>query len=68
MGVLFKEVEHIIDRQYRAEQEFLAEYAKEKHTIANPYVKLNPYLIAPLTSSVPAQRPLQGSGCSQRQL
>ena len=45
MGVLFKEVEHIIDRQYQAEQEFLAEYAKEKHTIANPYVKLNPYLI-----------------------
>ena len=52
MGVLFKEVEHIIDRQYRAEQEFLAEYAKEKHTIANPYVKLNPYLIAPLTALV----------------
>ena len=52
MGVLYKEVDHIIHRQYKAEQEFLAEYAKERHTIANPYVKLNPYLIAPLTALV----------------
>lgn len=52
MGVLYKEVDHIIHRQYKAEQEFLAEYAKEPHTIANPYVKLNPYLIAPLTALV----------------
>ena len=52
MGVLYKEVDHIIHRQYKAEQEFLAEYGREKHTIANPYVKLNPYLIAPLTALV----------------
>ena len=52
MGVLYKEVDHIIHRQYKAEQEFLAEYAKEAHTIENPYVKLNPYLIAPLTALV----------------
>lgn len=52
MGVLFKEVEHIIDAQYRAEQAFLEEYRQEKHTISNPYVKLNPYLIAPLTALV----------------
>lgn len=52
MGVDFRNVEHIIKRQYKAEQEFLNEYAQEKHTIANPYVKLNPYLIAPLTALV----------------
>ena len=52
MGVDFRNVEHIIKRQYKAEQEFLKEYAQEKHTIANPYVKLNPYLIAPLTALV----------------
>ncbi len=52
MGVLFREIEHIIDKQYEAEQAFLAEYKKEKHTIANPYIKANPYLIAPLTAIV----------------
>ena len=52
MGVLYKEVDHIIHRQYKAEQEFLAEYGREKHTIANPYVKLNPYLIAPQAALV----------------
>ena len=52
MGVLFKEIDHIIDRQYAAEQAFLAEYKKESHTIENPYVVVNPYLIAPLTALV----------------
>ena len=52
MGVLFKEIEHIIDRQHDAEEAFLKEYALEKHTIANPFVKVNPYLIAPLTALV----------------
>lgn len=45
MGVLYKEVKHIIDQQYEAESKFLEEYGKESHTIANPYVVLNPYLI-----------------------
>ena len=40
MGVLFKEIEHIIDRQYAAEQAFLAEYAAGSYTIENPYVCL----------------------------
>ena len=52
MGVLYKEVKHIIDQQYEAESKFLEEYGKESHTIANPYVVLNPYLIAPLTALV----------------
>ena len=52
MGVLYKEIEHIIDRQYDAEKAFLAEYEKGSYTIENPYVVVNPYLIAPLTALV----------------
>ena len=29
MGVLYKEVKHIIDQQYEAESKFLEEYGKE---------------------------------------
>ncbi len=52
MSVLFKEIEHIVKQQSKAEEAFLKEYSQEKHTIGNPYVKLNPYLIAPLTALV----------------
>jgi len=50
--VRFKEFDHIITEQYQAEQAFLAEYQQGQYTFANPYVKLNPYLIAPLTALV----------------
>ncbi len=52
MSVQFKEFEHIITQQYKAEQEFLEEYKKGEYTFEKPYVKLNPYLIAPLTALV----------------
>ncbi len=52
MAVMFKEIDHIIDAQFQAEQAFLAEYAAGTYTIENPYVKLNPYLNAPLTAIV----------------
>ncbi|MGI6227071.1 MAG: aryl-sulfate sulfotransferase [Peptococcales bacterium] len=52
MTAKFKEFEHIITQQYQAEQEFLAEYQKGDYSFQNPYVKLNPYLIAPLTALV----------------
>ena len=52
MAALFTEIEHIIDAQAKAEEAFLAEYAAGTYTIENPYVKLNPYLIAPLTALV----------------
>ncbi|MBE5957046.1 MAG: aryl sulfotransferase [Lachnospiraceae bacterium] len=52
MAAFFTKIEHVIEAQYNAEQAFLAEYAAEKHTIENPYVKLNPYLVAPLTALV----------------
>lgn len=44
--------DHIITAQHRAEQEFLAEYQKGEYSFSNPYVKLNPYLIAPLTALI----------------
>ena len=52
MGVLFKEIDHIIERQYAAEEAFLAEYKKGSYTIDHPYVVVNPYIIAPLTALV----------------
>lgn len=52
MNVKFKEFEHIITEQYRAEQDFLAEYEKGDYTFQKPYVKLNPYLITPLTALI----------------
>lgn len=52
MASVFKKVEHIIERQYKAEQEFLKEYEAGVYTIDHPYVRLNPYLIAPLTAIV----------------
>ncbi|MGE4274357.1 MAG: aryl-sulfate sulfotransferase [Desulfitobacterium sp.] len=52
MSVKYKEFEHILTTQNRAEQEFLAEYRAGSYSLQKPYVKLNPYLIAPLTALV----------------
>ena len=52
MATLFRKIDHVIEAQYNAEQAFLAEYAAGSYTIENPYVKLNPYLVAPLTALV----------------
>ncbi|AET67463.1 Arylsulfotransferase (ASST) [Desulfosporosinus orientis DSM 765] len=52
MSVKFKSFDHIITEQYQAEQAFLTEYQKGEYSFNNPYVKLNPYIIAPLTALV----------------
>ncbi|MBP2639628.1 MAG: Arylsulfotransferase [Firmicutes bacterium] len=52
MTVKTKQFEHIITEQVRAEEAFLAEYKKGEYSFDQPYVKLNPYLIAPLTALV----------------
>ncbi len=44
--------DHLITRQARAEQEFLAAFNKERPTIAEPMVVRNPYLINPLCALV----------------
>lgn len=44
--------DHLITEQHRAEEAFLAEYRKGEYSFGKPYVKLNPYLIAPLTALI----------------
>ena len=44
--------EHNIDLQKKAEQRILAEYAEGTYTMEQPYIRLNPYLIAPLTALI----------------
>ena len=48
----YKKVEHIIERQAKAEEAFLAEFHAGNYTIHNPLVKLNPYFITPLTAII----------------
>ena len=52
MSIELKQITHIIDAQYAAEQAMLAECRNGDYGIETPYVKLNPYLIAPLTALV----------------
>ena len=52
MSVQFKKIDHIITEQYQAEKAFLAEYEQGGFSLDSPLVKLNPYLIAPLTALV----------------
>lgn len=47
-----QKVNHIINEQYEAEQQFLKEFEAGDYTFQNPYVKVNPYLIAPLTALI----------------
>lgn len=44
--------DHLITEQHRAEEAFLAEYRQGEYSFGSPYVKLNPYLIAPLTALI----------------
>ncbi len=43
---------HLIEQQEQLEQEFLQEYAKGSYTLHCPYIKINPYGIAPLTALI----------------
>ena len=52
MSVTFKKFDHIITEQYALEQAFLTEYKNGNHTLSAPFIKLNPYGIAPLTALV----------------
>ncbi|WP_136806744.1 aryl-sulfate sulfotransferase [Desulfosediminicola flagellatus] len=50
--VTYTSEDHLITRQARAEEAFLAEFKKGDYTIDNPYVVENPYLINPLCAMV----------------
>ncbi len=52
MSVQFKKFDHLVDEQYAAEQAMLAECKAGAYTLDKPYVRLNPYLIAPLTALI----------------
>lgn len=52
MSVKTKTFDHLITEQFQAETAFLAEYKNGAHSFDNPFVKPNPYLIAPLTALV----------------
>lgn len=52
MSTQLKIFEHITERQYYAEQKLLKAYKNGNFTLENPYVCVNPYLIAPLTALV----------------
>lgn len=52
MSIQLKKFTHVIDDQYAAEEKMLKEIKEGKFTLEAPYVKLNPYLIAPLTALV----------------
>ena len=51
-NVNYEKIDHIINRQYEAEQAFLAEFEAGNFTLANPLVKLNPYEFCPLSAVV----------------
>ncbi|MGL6175191.1 MAG: aryl-sulfate sulfotransferase [Cellulosilyticaceae bacterium] len=50
--VQVKEVKHLIKKQYEAEQAFLNEFAQGEYTVEKPLIKLNPYIVAPLTALI----------------
>ena len=44
--------DHIITLQKQNEEAFLAEFAAGDYTLTNPLVKLNPYIICPLSAMI----------------
>lgn len=53
----YEKLPHIIEQQYEAEQAFLAEFAAGNYTLNSPLVKLNPYLMTPLTAVILFETP-----------
>lgn len=47
-----QKLNHLIDDQAKAEKAMLSEINQGSFSLQNPYVKLNPYIIAPLTALV----------------
>ena len=50
--IKYTKKEHIIHQQKANEEAFLAELANGDYTLANPLVKLNPYIICPLSAMI----------------
>lgn len=50
--IKYTKKEHIIHQQKANEEAFLAELTNGDYTLANPLVKLNPYIICPLSAMI----------------
>ncbi len=50
--ITYERLPHIIEKQYAAEQAFLAEFEAGHYTLDNPLVKLNPYELSPLAAVI----------------
>ena len=57
MSIELQQIGHLIEDQFAAEEAMRAECAKGDFTLEKPYVKLNPYLITPLTALVHFRTP-----------
>lgn len=55
--VSYQKLEHILTQQAKNETAFLTEFEAGHFTLTNPLVKLNPYLLAPLTAMVLFETP-----------
>ena len=55
--ITYEKLPHIVERQYAAEQAFLAEFEAGTYTLTNPMVKLNPYEFCPLTAVILFETP-----------
>ncbi len=52
MREIVNETKHIITEQYESEQAYLNEFRAGRFTIDAPYVKVNPYIVNPLSAVV----------------
>ncbi|MEE0511657.1 MAG: aryl-sulfate sulfotransferase [Peptococcaceae bacterium] len=50
--IKYTKKDHIIVQQKASEEAFLAEFAAGDYTLSNPLVKLNPYIICPLSAMI----------------
>ena len=50
--IKYTKKDHIITQQKASEDAFLAEFAAGDYTLTNPLVKLNPYIICPLSAMI----------------
>ena len=50
--IKYTKKDHIIVQQKASEDAFLAEFAAGDYTLTNPLVKLNPYIICPLSAMI----------------
>lgn len=50
--ITYKSHDHLITQQAKAEKAFMQEFDKKEHTLEDPYVIVNPYLINPLCALV----------------